>query len=205
MVLICPECRQTLKDNEMFCPECGAIGELLDESKLGRKTTLNKEVYDYLYNEFDEVLAVGYQNVKGIDLYDERLPPKEKILTRWIKESSSLVLKDNNPFLSVEMMATTNTTPIVAAGNVLVHSIADSAVVKYQGRKQNVEYPLDGPRFLLIIIPDPDEDVDSSKNEQMKIIEGLIKELKFLGNSPLEDFKICLMNEFEKSIKQLIK
>ena len=189
----------------MFCPECGAIGDLLDESKMGRKKTLDKKVYDYLYKEFHQVYAVGYNNVKGIDLYDERLPPKEKILTRWIKESSSIVLRDGKPFLSVEIMATVSTTPIVAAGNVLIHSIADSAIVKFQGRKSNKEYQLDSPRFLLIIIPDPSEDVDSSKDEQMKIIEGLIKKMNFLENSSLENFKICMRNEFEESMKQLIE
>ena len=37
MVKICPDCGKTLNDSEMFCKDCGAIGDLLDESKLGVK------------------------------------------------------------------------------------------------------------------------------------------------------------------------
>lgn len=203
MVLVCPGCGKTWNGEDgMFCPECGTSGELLDESKLGHKNILDKKVFDYLKQEFDDVLAIGYQNVKGIDVYDERNPSKKNIRSRWIKESSAIVLKDKQPFLSVEIEA--NTTPINVAGNVLVHAIADSLVVKYKGRNENVEYPIDAPRYLLIIMPDLELGVESNKDEQMKIIELLIKELKFTDNSSLKNFKICLMKDFEKSINQLI-
>lgn len=201
--MICPECGKTWNGEDgMFCPDCSAIGEFLDKSKLGHKNSLDKKVFDHLNNKFDEVYAVGHQNVKGIDIYDERTPSKENLRSRWIRKSSAIVLKNENPFLSVEIEA--DTTPISVAGNILIHAIADSIVIKYKGRKDNMEYPLDTPRYLLIIIPDLEPSVESNKDEQMKLIELLIKELKIFENTSLKNFKICLMKDFKKTILQLI-
>jgi len=50
----------------------------------------------------------------------------------------------------------------------------------------------------------PEESVDSSKDIQMKIIEQRIKEMKFLENLSIKNFKICLMSKFEDAIKDLI-
>lgn len=102
MVLVCPGCGRTWNGNDgIFCPDCGASGELLDETKLGRKITLDKKVFEYLSQTFEDVHAVGHKNVKGIDIYDERFPSKENTRSRWIRESSCIVLKNENPFLSV--------------------------------------------------------------------------------------------------------
>ncbi len=206
MPMICPECGKKLRKKEIFCPECGMAGELEDESKKNRKSTIDKKIYDYLKQEFKDVYAVGYDNVEGIDIFAERNSTSEERLTRWIKDSASLVLKDKKAFLSVEMMPNVNTTPIAVAGNVLIHSIGDSALVKFN-RKNEVEYSLSDkefPRYLLIVIPDPGEGVASNKKDQMEIIEHSIKEMKFLENSSLKDFKICLMNDFEAEIKDLL-
>lgn len=47
MVFICTRCKKTLKlVDGMFCPDCGAIGELLDESKLKKKNNLDEKVFD---------------------------------------------------------------------------------------------------------------------------------------------------------------
>ena len=39
---------------------------------------------------------------------------------------------------------------------------------------------------------------------QMVIIEQNIKKLNFLENSSIKNFKICLMSEFELTLKELI-
>ena len=93
----------------MSSPDCGASLIVVKKGK----SILNKNMYDYLIKEFDEVHAVGYNNVDGINLYDDRNPPKGEIRSRWIKESNSLVLKDGLPFLSVEMM-TNEPSPITS-------------------------------------------------------------------------------------------
>jgi uncharacterized Zn finger protein (UPF0148 family) len=206
MPMICPECGKKLRKNEIFCPECGMAGELEDESKKNRKSTIDKKIYDYLKQEFKDVYAVGYDNVESIDIFAEKNSTSKDRLTRWIKDSASLVLKDKKAFLSVEMMPNVNTTPIAVAGNVLIHSIGDSALVRFN-RKNEVEYSLSDkefPRYLLIVIPDPDEGVASNKKDQMEIIEHSIKEMKFLENSSLKDFRICLMKDFEAEIKDLL-
>lgn len=207
MPLICPECRKEIKKGQMFCPDCGTIGEVEDKSKKGRKTILPKEIHDYLNRKFDEVYAIGYRNVNRIDLYEDRSPVAETIFSRWLKESTSLALKDDRAYLSVEMMANFHTPPIKVAGNILVHSITDSAAIKYSGRRDPDEYILGDikyPRFLLIVLPNPDEELDSSKELQMTIIEQRIKEMAFLEKTALKDFKICLESEFEDAIEKLI-
>lgn len=185
------------------------LGEKEDESKKNKKSTLDKRIYDFLKQEFTRVYATGYDNVKGIDIYDERNSngTAEDRFTYWIKESTSLVLKGKKPFLSVEMMPNVNTTPITVAGNILVHSIGDSFIVKFNGRKQDAEYEIkrESPRYLLIVIPNPDKGVASNKGDQMEYIEKLIKEMNFLENSSLKNFKICLMSEFENTVKELIE
>lgn len=208
MVLFCTNCNITLKDGEMFCPECGASGELLDESKKRKKSVLDKDIFEYLSKKFDDVYALGYNNVKKIDIYDERAPSNYNIKSRWLKESSSLILKEGKAFLSVESMPKTDTPPVVYTGNVLTHSIADSALVKFKGRKEEVEYILNDenlPRYLLIIIPDPEKGTDSSKELQSKIVEQLIKEMNFLESSSLTNFKICMKSEFEIALNHLIE
>lgn len=207
MPMICPMCGKTLKEDEIFCPECGTSGEIEDQSKKGRKTILPEKINNFLNKEFKDVYSIGFKNVNKIDLYDDKTTFTDDIFSRWIKESTCLVLKDGRAFISVEMMANFHTSPIVLSGNVLVHSIADSAVVKFKGRREPDDYILDDdsfPRFLLIVLPDPSEDLDSSKELQIKIIEHRIKELEFLDRSTLKDFTICLASEFEKSFEELI-
>jgi uncharacterized Zn finger protein (UPF0148 family) len=209
MTKICPSCSMRLKEGELFCPECKMYGEEEDESKKNRKSTLDKNIYDYLKNEFKQVYAAGYDNVKGLDIFDERgsNTTAEERYTRWNKESSSLVLKDRNAFLSVEMMANvTAANPITVAGNVLIHSIADSILVKFTGRRNSIEYVRDKtyPRYLLIVIPNPKDDHESYRRDQMVIIEQNIKKLNFLENSSIKNFKICLTSEFESALKELI-
>lgn len=75
--------------------------------------------------------------------------------------------------------------------------------MKYQGNKKDVKCPIDTPRYLLVILPDP-EGVESDKEDQMRLIEELIKEMNFLENSNLKNFKICLMKDYEQSIQKLI-
>ena len=201
MPKMCPKCRITVADNEIFCPECNTS---LIVVKKGR-SVLNKEIYDYLINEFEEVHAVGYNNVDGINLYDDRKPPKGEIRSRWIKESNSLALKNGLPFLSVEMMIN-EPSPITITGNILVHSIADSAIVRFKDSKEDEELILsenNQPRFLLIVIPEPSE--DSDKRKQMTLIEQLVKELNFLEKSSLTNFKICFRDEFEDNVNKILQ
>ena len=107
------------------------------------------------------------------------------------------------PFLSVEMMSS-EPSPIVVTGNILVHSIADSAIVKFEDKEsEEIILNHNNTRFLLIVIPEPSE--DSDKWTQMPLIEQLIKELNFLKNSSLTDFKICFTNEFEEAIGLLLQ
>ena len=208
MVKMCPNGHgDEFKEEIIFCPDCEAILVHVDESKKNRKSTLDKKIYDYLKQEFDEVYAVGYENVRSIDIFDERNSntTAEEKFTRWLKESTSLVLNDRKAFLSVEMMPSINTSPITVAGNILVHSIADSFFVK--GGRSDFECIVsdkESPRYLLIVIPNPAEDHESNKGDQMRIIEQNIKELNFIENTSLNNFKICLMNEFESTLKELI-
>jgi len=191
----------------MFCPECGASGELLDESKIGKRSILDVDIFDFLNSNFNEVFATGYNNVNKINIYSERDPSTENINSRWIKESSCLILKDGMAFLSVESMPSIDTSPVIYTGNVLTHSIADSALVRFNGRKEDMEYLLNNkgfPRYLLIIIPDPEEGRNSSKELQSIIVEKSIKELNFLEASSLTNFKICMKNDFENSLNELI-
>jgi hypothetical protein len=200
MSKMCPKCRIIVDETEMFCPDCGTGVIIVKKGK----SVLNKKIYDYLIKEFNEVYAVGHKNVDGINIYDERNPPQGQKRSRWIKESTSLVLKDKMPFLSVEMMIN-EPSPITVAGNVLIHSIADSAIVKFKDSKDDEEHILANrnyPRFLLIVIPEPSE--DSDKWIQIPLIEQLIKELSFLEKSSLKNFKICFANEFESVAEKLL-
>ena len=188
MTKMCPTCRITVDDNKTFC-DCGASLIIVKKGKL----KLNKTINDYLNKEFDEVYAVDENNVDRINLYDDRNPSKGEVRSRWIKESTSLVLKDKKPFLSIEMMSN-EPSPIVVAGNILIHSIADSAIIKFKDSREDDEYILSdhiNPRFLLIVIPEPSQ--NSDKWTQMPLIEQYIKELNFSEKSSLTDFKICFI------------
>ena len=95
---------------------------------------------------------------------------------------------------------------LLVTGNILVHSIADSAIVRFKDSKEDEEYILSDnnqPRFLLIVIPEPSE--DSDKWIQMPLIEQLVKELNFLEKSSLTNFKICFRNEFEDNNKKILQ
>jgi hypothetical protein len=208
MRMVCPDCGKKLPEGEMLCVSCGTFGEPEDDKKKTRKSTLSKKHYDYLTNKFKDVIAVGYANVDGINIYDERTPPKELMRSRWIKESTSLVLKDGKPFLSVETMPSINTSPITVAGNILIHAIADSAIVRFKGRRSDVEYIFGDEkikRYLLLVMPDPEEDSQTSKEIQMKLIEEYIKDLNFLEKSTFNNFIICFQSEFEDAIEELIR
>ena len=198
MTKMCPKCRIIVDENKTFC-DCGTGLVIVKKGK----SKLNKNIYDYLIKEFEEIYAVQENNVDGIDIYDDRSPPKGEIRSRRIKESTSLVLKNGIPFLSVEMMST-EPSPIVVAGNILVHSIADSILVRFKDSKEAEEIILDHnyPRFLLIVIPEPSD--DSDKWKQMPLIEQLIKELNFFEKSSLTNFKICFTNEFEEKLDELL-
>lgn len=143
--------------------------------------------------------------MKNIDIYDDRDPSDKKVYSKWVKESTSLVLKDGNPYLSVEMMANYNPSPISVAGNILIHAIGDVAVIKFKDSRNNEKYILDNkksPRYLLIVIPEPPE--ESDKKDQMMLMEHLIKKLQFLENSSLTNFKICFMSNYKEALKELL-
>lgn len=177
----CPDCNMEFEDNVTFCPDCGTIGVAKNKSNKKRKQSiLTKETYFYLKNHFKNIYAIGYKNVRNIELFQG--DSKERN-ANWIKQSSALILKDNRPYLSVEMMAGDLTTPIVLAGNLLVHTIAKSVPVKKGGLDEPLEYILDDekfPRYLLIVLPDPSELKESRKDEQIEEIEHRIKNLGFL-------------------------
>lgn len=198
------KCSTTEVDEaENFCPECGSTLTVVVSSGKS-KSKLQDDVYDYLNKKFEDVYAAEFDNVKSIDLFDHRDSSAKKVYANWVKRSSSLVLKDGNPFLSVEMMAK-EPSPITVAGNILIHAIGDSVVVKFKDSREDQKYILknqDTPRFLLIVIPEPPE--DSDKKNQMNLIEQLVKELDFLDNSSLTNFRICFMSNFEEAVEGLV-
>lgn len=203
----CPDCGQEFDDSITFCPECGTIGVPVDKSKKKRKQSiLNKENYFNLKKNFEKVYAIGYKNVHNIELFQG--DPGERN-ANWIKQSSALILKDDRVYLSVEMTASDLTTPKEIAGNILVHAIAESAIVRVKGGiDEEIEYILDNekfPRYLLIVLPDPSELKESRKDEQIHELEHRIKRLGFMENTALKNFKISFVSGFDNSIQELLK
>ena len=166
---------------------------------------LDEKLYDHLNNKFEEVYAFRYNNVSGIDIFDERFDvmsiDQDTRDSRRLLRSDALVLKDEKPYLSVEQVKTS--TPITVGGNILNHSIADFVTVNLKG-KRKFPFSFDNPRFLLIVIDEP-EAFDTNKEEQMHRMELFIKEKKFLQNTLLENFKISFMRDFKESIQELVR
>lgn len=203
----CPDCGREFEDNITFCPNCGTILNVEDKSKKKkRQTILQEDIFYYLNKNFEEVYALGYKNVHNIELFQGD-PSDRK--ANWIKQSSALILKDDRAYLSVEMTPSDLTTPKDLAGNILVHTIAESVVVRIKGGiDEETEYILDNekfPRYLLIVLPDPSELKESRKDEQIQELEKRIKNLGFLEKTALKNFNICYVNNFENSIQELLK
>lgn len=200
---MCPECGKNVGDNDIFCPdpECRASTIPVKERK--GKAQIPKEIFEYLDKKFEKVHAVGHNNVEGIKFYNERYPPKELKMARWIKEGTSLVLKNDEPYLCVEMVE--DRTPMTIAGTVLLNTISDFALVKTNFRKEPLEYIMGDEknlRYLLVVLPEPTE--KSDKDIQMPYLEQCFKELNFIDNSPLKDFKICFTTNYKESLEKLL-
>lgn len=203
MPRMCPECGKNVGDNDIFCPdpECRASTIPVKERK--GKAQIPKEIFEYLDKKFEKVHAVGHNNVEGIKFYNERYPPKELKMARWIKEGTSLVLKNDEPYLCVEMVE--DRTPMTIAGTVLLNTISDFALVKTNFSKEPLEYIMGDEknlRYLLVVLPEPPE--KSDKDIQMPYLEQCFKELNFMDNSPLKDFKICFTTNYKESLKKLL-
>lgn len=201
----CPDCGKEFEDSVIYCPDCGTIGVSEKSNKKQKQSILTKEIYFYLKKHFEKIYALKYGNVHNIELFQGDSNERK---TTWIKQSSALILKDDRPYLSVEMMAKDTTTPITLAGNVLIHTIAESITVKIKGGlDETLEYILDNekfPRYLLIVLPDPAEIKESQKDEQIEEMERRIKNLGFMEKTALKNFKICYVYNFEKSIGDLL-
>lgn len=201
----CPDCGKEFEDKITFCPDCETILTAADKKKRRKQSILNKENYFYLNKHFEKVYAIGYKNVHNIELFQGDSTDRS---ANWIKQSSALVLKDEYAYLSVEMTSSDLTTPKEIAGNILVHAIAESAIVRIKGGlDEEMEYILDNrkfPRYLLIVLPDPSELKESRKDEQIQEVEHRIKRLGFMENIALKNFKISYVSDFENSIQELL-
>lgn len=201
----CPDCGKEFEDKKTFCPDCETILMAVDKSKKRRKQSiLNKENYFYLKKNFEKVYAIGYKNVHNIELFQGDSQDRR---ANWIKQSSALVLMDRPAYLSVEMTSSDLTTPKEIAGNILIHAVAESAVVTVKGGlDEKTDYDLDKfPRYLLIVLPDPSELKESRKEEQIQELEHRIKRLGFMENTTLKNFKVSYVSDFDNSLQELLE
>ena len=54
MSKMCPKCRITVDENEMYCPDCKTSLIVIKKGK----SKLNKNIYNYLVKNFEKVHAV---------------------------------------------------------------------------------------------------------------------------------------------------
>lgn len=170
-------------------------------------TEMLDEVYEKISVNFkDEIIyCQGKNGVKTLVLFDEPELIPNKMSRYRIGTVTILVLKDNIPFLSVEVIFQGPTPPKTIAGVLPVNMITRSIVVNREGAK-NLKYDLDelqNKMLLLIVVPD--------QSESVKEVQFVDLEEKFRGvldlsqYSNVRDFAIAPLRKLIPTLDDLLK
>lgn len=131
------------------------------------KENMIETVYEQLSTTFknDTIYCQGKNGVKTIVLFNEPELIPNKMSRYRIGTVTILVLKDNIPFLTVEVISQRPTPPKSIAGVLPVNMITRSIVVNRVGT-ENLKYDLDGLQdkiLFLIVVPNQSKDVKESQ------------------------------------------
>jgi|GEM_PF-2081596 len=154
----------------------------------------------------DTIHCQGKNGVNTLVLFDEpELIPGEKARYK-IGNLTMLVLRDNVPFLSVEVIPTAPTPPKTIAGLFPVHMVTRSIVINRQG-SNNLKYDLDeleNKLLLLIVVPDQSETVKEAQfvdlDEKFRGVINLRSEY-----SNVKDFAIAPLRKMIPVLNDLLK
>ncbi|MBF4475943.1 hypothetical protein [Methanobacterium formicicum] len=170
-----------------------------------------KEMVDKVYKELsihfkdETIYCQGKNGVKTLVLFDEPELIPNKMARFKIGTVTILVLKDDIPFLSVEIISQGPTPPKSIAGILPVNMVTRSIVVNREGAK-NLKYDLDELRnkmLLLIVVPDQSETVKEAQFVDLdEKFRGVI-DLTHYSN--IRDFAIAPIRKTIPIMDDLIK
>lgn len=170
-------------------------------------TDMLDTVYEELSIHFkDETIhCQGKNGVNTLVLFDEpELIPNKKSRYR-IGTLTLLIIKDNVPFLSVEVINRGPTPPKSIAGVLPVNMVARSIVINRKNA-DNIKYDLDelmDKLLLLIVVPDQSETVKEAQFVDLdKKFRGV---LRLKGEySNVKDFAITPLRKMIPILNELI-
>lgn len=163
-------------------------------------------VYDQLLGIFkdEKIYCQGKDDVNTIVLFDEpELVPGKKARFK-IGHCTILILKEDIPFLSIEVISTEPTPPKTIAGLLPIHMITRAMVVNHN-KGDSLKFNLDeygNKMSLLIVVPDQTE----VKEKQFEDLD-----MKFRGvlalNYPyshVKNFAIAPLRNLENALSKLL-
>lgn len=154
----------------------------------------------------ETIYCQGKNGVNTLVLFDEpELIPGEKARYK-IGNLTILVLRDNVPFLSVEVIPTSPTPPKTISGLLPVHMVTRSIVINRKG-DNNLKYDLDeleNKMLLLIVVPDQSKTVKEPQfvdlDEKFRGVISLRSEY-----SNVKDFAIAPLRKMIPVLDDLLK
>lgn len=165
-----------------------------------------KEVYDGLSEIFkkETIYFQGKNGVNSLVLFDEpELIPGDKARYK-IGNFTALVLKNDVPFLSIEIIPSEPTPPKSIAGLLPVHMVTRSIVINRK-RVDNLKYDLDeleNKILLLIVVPDQSGQVKEIQFDDLdEKFRGVIRLNGQYAN--VKDFAITPIRDLQSAIKKL--
>lgn len=170
-------------------------------------TEMIDEVHEELSIHFKDetIYCQGKNGVKTLVLFDEpELIPNEMSRYR-IGTVTILVLKDNIPFLSIEVINKGPTPPKNIAGILPVNMVTRSIVVNREGA-ENLKYDIDELRnkmLLLIVVPDQSETVKEA--QFVDLDEKFRGVLDLCQYSNVKDFAIAPLRKLIPTLSDLLK
>lgn len=165
-------------------------------------------VYEELSIHFkDETIhCQGKNGVNTLVLFDEpELIPNKKSRYK-IGNLTLLIVKDNVPFLSVEIINKGPTPPKSIAGVIPVNMVARSIVINRENA-ENIKYDLDefmDKPLLLIVVPDQSETVKEAQFVDLdKKFRGVMRLKGQYSN--VRDFAIAPIRKMVPILKELLE
>lgn len=170
-------------------------------------TEMIDEVYEELSIHFKDetIYCQGKNGLKTLVLFDEPELIPNKMSRYRIGTVTILVLKDDIPFLSVEVISHGPTPPKSIAGILPVNMVTRSIVVNREGA-ENLKYDLDELRnkmLLLIVVPDQSETVKEAQFVDLdEKFRGVIDLTQY---SNVRDFAIAPLRKIIPIMDDLIQ